>query len=69
MIEIVRDGLDSVIADRLKKILLEAHQNEIGMEILKGYQNTSRFDEYDPQQWPYVESLWGDLEKVLAEVD
>ena len=58
-----------MIAARLKKILLEAHQNEIGMEVLKGFQNTSRFDDYDPQQWPYVEMLWGDLEKVLAEVD
>jgi phosphonate transport system substrate-binding protein len=68
-LEVVRNGLDPVIAARLKKILLETHQNEIGMEILKGYQNTSRFDDYVPQQWPYVESLWDDLEKVLAEVD
>jgi len=41
----VRKDLDSVIADRLKNILLSMHQDEEGRKVLKRADQTTKFDE------------------------
>ena len=46
MVEVVRHNLDAKIKNRLKEILLIAHEDPAAKEALNAYHKTSRFDEF-----------------------
>lgn len=46
MVEVVRKDLDPRIKNRLKEILLKAHEDPSAQEALKKYSKTTKFDEF-----------------------
>ena len=50
-LEIVRKDLDSIVRQRLKKILLAAQNDPAAKEVLQSYQKTKKFDELDEKTW------------------
>jgi phosphonate transport system substrate-binding protein len=46
MVEVVRKSLDPRIKNRLKEVLLKAHEDPGAQEALKAYNKTGRFDEF-----------------------
>ena len=49
MVEVVRHNLDPKIKNRLKEILLKAHEDPAAQEALSAYNKTTRFDEFKGQ--------------------
>ncbi|MBF0369343.1 MAG: phosphate/phosphite/phosphonate ABC transporter substrate-binding protein [Magnetococcales bacterium] len=45
-VELVRGGLDPAVKAGLKELLLQAHLDPEGVKALKGYNKTSRFDDF-----------------------
>ncbi len=45
-IEVVRKNLDPNLKEKLKKVLLEAHEDPEGQEALRSYDKTAKFDEF-----------------------
>jgi phosphonate transport system substrate-binding protein len=46
MVEVVRKNLDPKIKNRLKEVLLKAHEDPAAQEALRAYNKTARFDEF-----------------------
>ena len=67
-VEMFRQDLPAAIEQRLIEILTTAHETEEGLAVLSRFQATTRFEPYDPEQWPYVEGLWQDLNALLSEI-
>jgi phosphonate transport system substrate-binding protein len=68
-LDLVREGLDPAISKRLLEVLINMDKTEQGREVLEQFQQTLRYDRYDPEQWPYVEGLWTDIEKLRTVVN
>ncbi len=48
MLELVRGGLGTVVKERLRRVLLNAHLDPTAKEALKSYQKTKRFESLSP---------------------
>ncbi len=46
-VEVVRKGLQEAVKQRLKEILLHAHEDPAAASALQAYQKTKKFDELD----------------------
>jgi phosphonate transport system substrate-binding protein len=46
MVEVVRQDLDPKIKNRLKEILLKAHEDPAAKEVLNSYHKSTKFDEF-----------------------
>jgi len=46
MVEVVRKNLDPKIKNRLKEVLMKAHEDPAAQEALRAYNKTARFDEF-----------------------
>ena len=49
--ELVRKDLDPRIKQRLKKVLLDAHNDPKAQKALRAYQKTKKFDKLDENEW------------------
>jgi phosphonate transport system substrate-binding protein len=68
-IEVVRGDLDPEIRDRLREILLHAHEDPEAAEALHAYQRTARFDELGPDTMERLETVRQLRRLVLEEID
>lgn len=67
-IELVRADLDPAIRDRLRDILLHAHEDPDATDALWSYQQTARFDELGTESVTGLESIEESLRIVLEEL-
>ncbi len=67
-IELVRSDLDPAIRDRLRDILLHAHEDPEATDALRSYQRTARFDELGEESMLRLESVTEALRIVQEEL-
>lgn len=68
-IEVVRHDLRPEIKQRLKSVLLAAHENPDADDILKAYQKTSRFSELDADVQDGFDRAKNIMSRVKVELD
>lgn len=68
-IEMVRKDLDPRIKQRLKEILLNAHNDPQAKSVLRAYQKTKKFDEIDDSVREGIEAAGRILKIVQAELE
>jgi phosphonate transport system substrate-binding protein len=68
-IELVRAGLDPVIKQRLREVLLGAHDDPAAIEALRAYSRTERFDEVDAATWAALAELRAGVRRVREEIE
>jgi len=56
-LELVRAGLDTSISNRLKQVLLQAHENAAGQAALEKYKGTSQFLELNAEDRRQMENI------------
>lgn len=67
--ELVRAGLDPAIEQRLREILLAAHEDPAAAPALRAYLRTERFDEIDAATWAVLAELSSGVRRVRAEIE
>lgn len=68
-VELVRAGLDPVIEQRLRAVLLAAHTDPAAQAALAAYSRTERFDEIDAATWEVLAELREGVRRVRAEIE
>lgn len=68
-LELVRDGLDPVIEQRLREILLAAHDDPAARPALDAYLRTERFDVVDQATWAALADLREGVRRVRTEIE
>jgi phosphonate transport system substrate-binding protein len=68
-LELVRSGLDARIKQRLREVLLAAHEDPAAREALRAYTRTERFDEVDAATWETLSELRVGVRRVRAEIE
>jgi phosphonate transport system substrate-binding protein len=68
-IELVRAGLDPLIEQRLREILLAAHKDPLAQGALDAYSRTERFDEIDAATWAALTDLRAGVRRVRTEIE
>jgi len=68
-LELVRAGLDPKIEQRLRQILLAAHQDPAAQPALLAYSRTERFDEIDAATWAVLAEFRAGVRRVRAEIE
>lgn len=68
-VELVRKGLDPGIKTRIKEILLNAHNDPDAREVLRAYQKTKKFDEFQGEAKAGLEEARRILEIIQSEVE
>ncbi len=68
-IELVRSGLDPVVKQRLREVLLGAHEDPAAAAALRAYSRTERFDEIDAATWAALADLRAGVRRVRAEIE
>jgi phosphonate transport system substrate-binding protein len=68
-LELVRAGLDARIRQRLREVLLAAHEDPAAREALLAYSRTERFDEVDAATWETLAELRIGVRRVRAEIE
>ncbi|MBK9658050.1 MAG: phosphate/phosphite/phosphonate ABC transporter substrate-binding protein [Rhodanobacteraceae bacterium] len=68
-VELVRDGLDPRIEQRLREVLLAAHTDPAAHAALEAYTRTERFDEVDAATWASLSELRIGVRRVRAEIE
>jgi phosphonate transport system substrate-binding protein len=68
-LELVRSGLDSTIKQRLREVLLAAHEDPAAREALLAYWRTERFDDVDAATWKTLAELRAGVRRVRAEIE
>ena len=68
-LELVRVGLDPAIKQRLREVLLAAHEDPAASAALAAYSRTERFDEVDAATWTALAELRLGVRRVRAEIE
>lgn len=68
-VEMTRKGLDPRIKQRLKEVLLGAHDDPGAEKALRAYQQTEKFDELDDEGWAGLEEARRLLKIVGKELE
>ena len=68
-LELVRDGLDPLIEQRLREILLAAHDDPAARPALDAYLRTERFDVVDQATWAALADLREGVRRVRTEIE
>lgn len=68
-LELVRSGLDPALEQRLREILLAAHDDPAARPALDAYLRTERFDEVDQATWAALGDLRDGVRRVRAEIE
>ncbi len=68
-IELVRKGLDPMIKQRLKEVLLNAHEDPHAKSALRAYQKTKKFDEIDESVQEGIQAAGKIIKIVQAELE
>ncbi|MBC2717044.1 MAG: phosphate/phosphite/phosphonate ABC transporter substrate-binding protein [Desulfobacteraceae bacterium] len=68
-IELVRKGLDPGIKQRLKEILLNAHNDPKAKKALRAYQKTEKFEELSEKDRDSLDEVRGILKSVRSELE
>lgn len=67
-VEIFSADFDPALGERLIELLTMAHENDVGRAALDRFQGTTRFERFEPEQWPYVRVMQEELGPMLDEV-
>lgn len=68
-LEMVRSDLDVRIRERLRDLLLQAHDDPAATPALRAYFGTERFDEVDQATWDLLNRLRVGVRRVRAEIE
>lgn len=68
-VEMVRQGIDPRVEERLRKVLLSAHLDPAAAAALRAYSSTERFDQIDDATSAMLGALRVGVRRVRAEIE
>lgn len=64
-VEVFRADMNPELRARLIGVLLSMHESPTGLEVMGRFQQTTRFEPFEAEDWPYLGTLLPELTRML----